>query len=319
LLFLPVLAFGVFRVALPFSKFEDFAGLVRHNGADMKPMLLRVLTDFYIQKPVHTDLEDKHFTELALRLIDEVDADIRAVTADRLKAHGAAPAIVMERLLRTDALKKPESNTVEVKAAAPLSAPAMKPRESHATPADADRAAAAHFSDMFFAADSDGRKAILQQLESGTALPSTLTRADAAAAVARLDAAALKGRPFEFVREIEQTLGVPRVYSEKIVTDSSGEAMLVVAKALDMPSDVLQRILLLVNPAIGMSVRRVFDLSALYEDLAPQSALRLIMLWRHGAMARGPAHQPVQAPAADHRQTPQRQSAPASKRDQRAS
>ena len=50
----------------------------------------------------------------------------------------------------------------------------------------------------------------------------------------------------------------------------SGEPMLIVAKALGMPSDVLQRILLLVNPAIGTSVRRVFDLSDLYENLAPQ-------------------------------------------------
>jgi hypothetical protein len=187
-----------------------------------------------------------------------------------------------------------------------------------AASAEADRAAAARFSDMFFAADNEGRKEILLQLESGAEISSPLTRTDAAAAVTRLDAAALKGRPFEFVREIEQTLGIPRVYSEKIVTDSSGEAMLIVAKALDMPSDVLQRILLLVNPAIGMSVRRVFDLSAMYETLGQQSALRMIVLWRHGGAARVPVHQPLQAPAVDYPQQ-QRQPASASKRDQRAS
>lgn len=297
-------------MALPFSKFEDFAGLVRHNGADMKPMLLRVLTDFYIQKPTHTALEDKHFTELALRLIDDVDAESRATAARRLKDHGAAPQAVMERL---EELARPDSGT-----AARLPDNVFATRTEPAGISDADRAAAARFSDMFFAADSDGRKTILQQLETGATMPSPLTSADAAATVAKLDAAALKGRPFEFVREIEQTLGIPRVYSEKIVTDSSGEPMLVVAKALSMPNDVLQRILLLVNPAIGMSVRRVFDLAALYDNLSQQSALRLIVLWRHGAAARVPGHQPVQAPGIDYPQQ-QRQPAPSVKRDQRAS
>jgi hypothetical protein len=305
------------RVPLPFSKFEDFAGLVRHNGADMKPTLLRVLTDFYVQKPTHTPLEDRHFTELALRLIDEVDAQARAAAAERLKAHGAAPAAVLERLAELAGPAHPPSSAMSAGAGpTPLPDNAFAP--APANPADADRAAAARFSEMFFAADHAGRKAILLQLETGAAISSPLTRADAAAAVARLDAAALKGRPFEFVREIEQTLGIPRVYSEKIVTDSSGEPMLIVAKALDMPSDVLQRILLLVNPAIGMSVRRVFDLSAMYEILGQQSALRMIVLWRHGGAARMPLHQPVQAPAADYSQQ-ERQPASATRRDQRAS
>jgi len=308
-------------VSLPFSKFEDFAGLVRHNGADMKPTLLRVLTDFYVQKPAHTPLEDRHFTELALRLIDEVDHDTRATTAERLRAHGAAPNAVMDRLAElAGAPPRQESVTAAAPAdATPLPENTFAPQPSHASLPEADRTAAARFSDMFFAATRDGRNALLQQLETGAAISSPLTRADAAAAVARLDAAALKGRPFEFVREIEQTLGIPRVYSEKIVTDSSGEPMLIVAKALSMPNDVLQRILLLVNPAIGMSVRRVFDLSALYETLAPQAALRLIVLWRHGGAAHAPTHQPVQAPAVDYPQTQQRQPVPSAKKDQRAS
>ena len=92
------------------------------------------------------------------------------------------------------------------------------------------------------------------------------------------------------------------------------------AKALAMPIDVLQRILLLMNPAIGTSVRRVFDLSELYENLAPQSALRLMMLWRHAGVPHAPVHQPVQAPATEaRRDAPQRQATPSVKRDQRAS
>jgi hypothetical protein len=67
-----------------------------------------------------------------------------------------------------------------------------------------------------------------------------------------------------------------------------------------------------------MSVRRVFDLSAMYETLGEQSALRMIVLWRHGGAGRMPAHQPVQAPTVDYPQQ-QRQPASANRRDQRAS
>ena len=173
---------------------------------------------------------------------------------------------------------------------------------------------------MFFAAASAERQAIMRQLENGLAMLPALAQADAAATIGRLEAAALKGRPFEFVREIETALGIPRVYSEKIVTDISGEPMLVVAKALAMPIDVLQRILLLLNPAIGTSVRRVFDLSELYQNLAPQAALRLITLWRHSGVPRPPVHQPTQPPASTQPgHGAQRQPLATPKRDQRAS
>ena len=310
-------------MASPFSKYEDFAGMVRHNGIDMKPTLLRVLTDFYVQKPSHTTQEEKHFPELALRLIEEVDAETRAITAERLRDYVTAPAEVMARLMQPAGHAQPESAPTP-----PQDAAQIHPEETqidtpakalHASVSDADRVAAAHFSGMFFSADSGERQAIMRQLEHGAAMPPALTQADAAAAISRLEAAALKGRPFEFVREIETSLGIPRIYSEKIVTDPSGEPMLIVARALAMPTDVLQRILLLVNPAIGTSVRRVFDLSALYQELAPQAALRLITLWRHAGVPRPPLHQPVQGAASESVHAPQRQPLANAKRDQRAS
>ena len=33
------------------------------------------MTDLYVQKPKHTEQEEQHYTELALRLIDLVDAN----------------------------------------------------------------------------------------------------------------------------------------------------------------------------------------------------------------------------------------------------
>ncbi len=55
-------------------KLEALSDLIERDGADPKPTMLRVLTDFYVQKTLHTPEEDRHFTELALRLIGDVDS-----------------------------------------------------------------------------------------------------------------------------------------------------------------------------------------------------------------------------------------------------
>ena len=101
----------------------------------------------------------------------------------------------------------------------------------------------------------------------------------------RLDAAALQGRIGEFIREFERLLDLPRSLCERIVNDPSGEPIVVAAMAVHMPIAVLQRILLLVNPAMGHSVERVFDLTNLAYDLERAAAIRLLSrgATRHGA------------------------------------
>src|SRR5262245_59023053 len=89
-------------MSTPSPKLEALAGLIERDGADPKPTMLRVLTDFYVQKTLHTPEEDRHFTELALRLIGAVDAETRADIARRLAAHGRAPSIVLRRLAESD-------------------------------------------------------------------------------------------------------------------------------------------------------------------------------------------------------------------------
>ena len=74
------------------------AGLADRSGVDIRPTLLRVLTDLYIQKSTHTPHEDQHFTELALRLIDVVDESTRAAVAARLSKHPGTPKAVLARL-----------------------------------------------------------------------------------------------------------------------------------------------------------------------------------------------------------------------------
>ena len=65
---------------------------------DMRPTLLRVLTELYVQKPTHTADEERHYTELALRLLDAADISTRAVVAQRLAHYKSPPRRVIEHL-----------------------------------------------------------------------------------------------------------------------------------------------------------------------------------------------------------------------------
>ena len=70
------------------------------NGIDMYATLLRVLTDLYLQRPIHTPEDEHYYTELALRLIDATDVSERAALAARLASYPSAPRPVLERLAR---------------------------------------------------------------------------------------------------------------------------------------------------------------------------------------------------------------------------
>ena len=71
------------------------------NGSvDIRPTLLRAMIDLYVQKQTHTDQEEQHFTKLALRLIDLVDAKTRIVVANKIAGYPTAPAAVRQRLLK---------------------------------------------------------------------------------------------------------------------------------------------------------------------------------------------------------------------------
>lgn len=259
----------------PLSKLESLAGLMRHDGASTKPALLRVLTDFYIQKPVHTPDENRHFAELALRLIEEVDRATRRDIARRLADRAGVPEAVLRRL---NADSYDDNETRMPVSTNPPTGPVRAPISSH------DRAAATGFSEQFFAADAPTRRALLRELSTGAAVaPLGIADAEAMHTCENLENAALRSRPYEFVREMERALDISRPIAQAIVNDLSGEPMLVVAKALGMPIDVVQRILLLVNPAVGNSVRRVFELSELYQEMTLNAALRLITLWRNSA------------------------------------
>ena len=80
------------------SGLDGVAALGKRAGADMRPTMLRVLTDLYVQKLTHTAEEERHYSELALRLLDAVDEPTRRVVAGRLSRHLSPPMAVLRRL-----------------------------------------------------------------------------------------------------------------------------------------------------------------------------------------------------------------------------
>jgi hypothetical protein len=110
--------------------------------------------------------------------------------------------------------------------------------------------------------------------------------------IRRLESAALKRSPGEFGRILERALDISRDLADKITRDDSGEPIVIAAKALGMKPEVLQRILLFLNPLIGQSSQRVYELSRLFDEINPASAEHMLTIWQ--ASARRPStHEPV--------------------------
>jgi hypothetical protein len=279
------------------------AGLNAASGADIRPTLLRVLTDLYVQRPTHSADEERHYTELALRLLEVVELPVRVAVSIKLAAFAGAPVTVLRRLTRdvievaapvlayTNALSHSELVAI-AEAYGPPYATAVASRAEFSSligvktvepMPDVVEAGqqTGSLSELFFAADAEERRLILLNLDyapipPAQPVPCTLAKDP----IRRLEQAALLRNTADFARITEDTLGLSRKQAARIAEDRSGETIVVVAKALAMPADVLQRILLLLNPAIGQSVQRVYDLARLHDEMTQDAALRLLAIWQ---------------------------------------
>src|ERR1700754_4321849 len=81
-----------------FSGFDGLMTLSRREGVDIRPTLLRVLTDLYVQVRAHSDEEARQFIELTSRLIDQVDDATRAAVRARLAVYPGTPIEVLKKL-----------------------------------------------------------------------------------------------------------------------------------------------------------------------------------------------------------------------------
>ena len=193
----------------------------------------------------------------------------------------AEPILTHSRALAPDDLAKigdecgPAHATV---IAARSIGPLQDPVEPAAAPRSSDPEAI-ELSELFYAAGTIERRQILINLEFAAwapASPAALERKD----VWRLEAATLQHNLDTVAREFERALGISHPQAKRIIHDELGEPIVVAAKALALPSDVLQRMLLFVNPHIGQSIDRVYELAGLYAEITVDAARRMIALLR---------------------------------------
>ncbi len=88
-----------------------------------------------------------------------------------------------------------------------------------------------------------------------------------------------------FTAELADALILPAITAAQVVNDPQGEPLACAARALGMPSEIFQRVLLFLNPSIGSSVMDVYRLARLYDNLDERAALIMLAAWRGAAMA----------------------------------
>lgn len=266
-----------------FPGFDGLMGLSRREGVDIRPTLLRVLTDLYVQTPNHTEDEERHFVALASRLIDEVDDTTRAMVRGRLSVYPHTPPALTRQL----ALQSAPPSVPLAPAAAIADGTASAPEAGRAVhPSPMQSAHAAQLSDMFFAADSNKRRSILHSLRAAPAQRGariTASRLDRACE--NLEQAAFVGDARIFAVELGNVLMLPSRLAEQIVNDPGGEPLACAARALDLPQPAFERILLFLDPARGASVPHVYRLARLYSTLDRHVALIMLAAFRGASLA----------------------------------
>jgi hypothetical protein len=272
-----------------FPGFDGLMTLSRREGVDIRPTLLRVLTDLYVQAGAHTDDEERQFVELTSRLIDQVDDATRAAVRARLSIYPGTPAPIMKKLgLQPSSphQRVPLANSIPEQP--PVTAPSRPPTEAQLRlsglsmqPNDASE-----ISSMFFGASAGDRALILHNLaETPLKASARIPAARAARAIETLEMAAFAADIENFTLELGEALILPSRVAAQVVNDASGEPLACAAKALGMPSAVFQRVLMFLNPEFGSSVHNVYRISRLYDRLSERSALIMLAAWRGATMA----------------------------------
>src|SRR3979490_2353582 len=151
-----------------FPGFDGLMTLSRREGVDIRPTLLRVLTDLYVQASAHSADEERQFVELTSRLIDQVDDATRAAVRARLAIYPGTPVEILDPLglkRSNPYMHTPLAAAIPAVPSAP--SPVKAPTEAQlrmASNLSMQPKDAAEINDMFFAANSSERALILHNI-----------------------------------------------------------------------------------------------------------------------------------------------------------
>ena len=283
-----------------FAGIEDLVDLGQGSEIDMRPTLLRVLTDLYVQRPAHTPEDERYYTELASRLMDAADPAARRRLAERLASYPSAPRALIARLARdsievaapilrySSCLNQSDLAAVAAELGG-RHAEIIEQRRSALTPAGGGAELARSRSCQrscraFRAVLRSGRcrapfdPASLDYAPVPPIPPSAFVhRSDAW----RLEAAALRHNTEVLVRE---SSNASWAYRERKHVACCGTIPANQCWSLPRrwiyPTDVLQRMLLFMKPRVGQSVDRIYELTELYREVSVAAARRLIAVLR---------------------------------------
>src|SRR4030088_3329227 len=273
-----------------FPGFDGLMTLSRREGVDIRPTLLRVLTELYVQAAAHSSDEERQFVELTSRLIDQVDDATRAAVRARLAIYPGTPAEVLKRLglqrSRPDWRGPVAQKISEPPSAPPPVKPLTEAQLRMASNLSMQPKDAAEINDMFFRANASERALILHNLmETPLKASARIPAARAKRAIEILEMAAFAADLENFTLELGETLILPARVAAEVVNDPGGERLACAMKVLDMPSPVFQRVLLFLKPEFGSSVNTVYRLSRLYDRFSERSRFIILAAWRGSTMA----------------------------------
>jgi hypothetical protein len=274
-----------------FPGFDGLMTLSRREGVDIRPTLLRVLTDLYVQARSHSPDEERQFVELTSRLIEQVDDATRAAVRARLAIYPGTPLKTMIQLGLKPAHpgdRVPLAEEIS-SAAPPVERAAREPTEAElrlASNLSMQPKDAAEISALFFAAGGSERALILHNLNDTPLKASPkIPEVRAKRALHILEMAAFASDAENFALELGEALILPARIAAQVTGDPGGEPLACAMRVLDTPSPVFQRILLFLNPEFGTSVQKVYRISRLYDRLSERSALVMLAAWRGSSMA----------------------------------
>jgi hypothetical protein len=273
-----------------FPGFDGLMTLSRREGVDIRPTLLRVLTDLYVQASAHSSDEERQFVELTSRLIDQVDDATRAAVRARLAIYPGTPVEISRKLgLKPESPDQFLPPAPEMAANPPVATPVDPPGEAPLRPApngSMQPGDAAELNDQFFHASPAERATILYNLaDAPLQACARLPAGRSKRAIETLEMAAFAADVENFTLELGEALLLPPHIAARAVNDPGGEPLACAMKAIDMPSAVFQRVLLFLHPEFGSSVNTVYRLSRLYDRLSERSALIMLAAWRGSTMA----------------------------------
>ena len=78
---------------------ERLVKLGQTPDVDIRPVLLRVLVDLFVCKEHHAQADLGQFEDMMQHLLDDADADVRLIVAEKLAPHAATPRSLLDRFL----------------------------------------------------------------------------------------------------------------------------------------------------------------------------------------------------------------------------